>query len=251
MNSLNLLCHHIKWRFQMPISIIITISQPILWLLLYSAVANETMKNTQIDNYTAYILPGIIVLVIMAACSSGGILNYLMKSSGSFYRLLIAPISRSSIVLSQMLEAVLCAFLEVVILCLLSLLLGVKFATGLTGFLLMIVLIFLTAFFMSGIAYTISLLLPNEVAYEMMMNILVLPIFFLSPALFPTENITGGLKLAINLNPFTYVIDALRNLILGNFNSYEFMIPVLLLFSILCMFSFALAFWRLKKEIVQ
>ncbi|MFD3158770.1 ABC transporter permease (plasmid) [Haloimpatiens sp. FM7330] len=248
MSIFNMMWRNMKWRFQNPISIIITISQPILWLILYSAVANGTMQNTGIHNYTAYILPGIMVLVTMAACSSGGIINFLMKSSGSFYRVLISPIRRSSIVLGQMLEAVLCTFFEVTILCVLSLLFGVKFTTGVVGILLMIVLIFFTAFFMSGLAYTISLILPNEVIYETIMNIIVLPIFFLSTALFPAENVSGVLKIAINLNPFTHVINALRNLILGDFISLKFILPVIFLFAVMCICSFTLALWRLDKE---
>lgn len=245
-----LLQRNMKWRFQNPISIIITISQPVLWLVLYSSVAHGTMQNTGIENYTAYILPGIIVLLTMAACSSGGMINFLMRANGSFYRILIAPVSRSSIVLGQILEAVLCTFLEVMILCLLSLLFGVKFAAGIPGVLLIGALIFFMAFFMAGLAYTISLVLPNEMIYETVMNIIVLPVFFLSTALFPGEWLTGLLKIAVNINPFTHVIDALRSLILGNFTSYHFVVPIMLLLIVMCMISFSLALWQLRKKTV-
>lgn len=237
-----------KWRFQNPISIIITIIQPIIWLVLYSAVAGQTMDNMGINNYTAFILPGIVVLVAFSASCSGGIINYLMKSSGSFYRIMIAPVSRSSIVLGQVLEAVLCAFFEVLILCIISFFFSVKIASGIIGIALIIVLVFLTAFFMSGLSYTISLFLPNEVIYETIMNVIVLPIFFLSTALFPAENLSGGLKVAVNLNPFTHVINVLRSLIFENTIAIEEILPVIALFIVLCIGSFILAFWRLKKE---
>lgn len=95
---LTILHRNIKWRFHNAFTIVITILQPMLWLVLYSAVAGQTMQNTGIENYTAFILPGLMVLVSFGACSSGGIMNYLMKADGSFYRVLIAPIRRSSIV---------------------------------------------------------------------------------------------------------------------------------------------------------
>lgn len=248
MSVFYLLQRNLKWRFQNPISIIITISQPILWLVLYSAIANGTMKYTGIDNYTLYILPGIIILVTMAACSSSGMINFLMKSSGSFYRILIAPVKRSSIVFGQILEAVLCTFFEVIILCTLSLLFGVKFSLGISGILLIILLIFLTAFFMSGLAYAISLGLPNEVIYETIMNVIVLPIFFLSTALFPIENVSGLLKVLINLNPFTHVINALRSLFLATSLDSQNLLFAIGLFCLLCFFSFILAIKTLKKE---
>lgn len=105
------------------------------------------MNNININNYTAFILPGIIVLVVFSSCSSGGIINFIMKNSGSFYRVLIAPISRYSIVLGQLLEAILVSFIEVTILCIVSIFFSVRIESGIGGILLMIVLIFMTAFF--------------------------------------------------------------------------------------------------------
>lgn len=113
MSVFTILQRNVKWRFHNSFTIIVTILQPILWLVLYSAVASQTMQGTGISNYTGFILPGLIVLVSFSACSSGGIMNYMMKADGSFYRILIAPVRRSSIVLGQLLEAVLCTFLEV------------------------------------------------------------------------------------------------------------------------------------------
>lgn len=245
---INILWRNIKWRFQNKLSIAVTILQPLIWLVLYSAVAGQTMDDMGISNYTAFILPGIIVLVTFSACSSGGIINFIMKSSGSFYRILIAPVKRVNIVLGQMLETILVSFAEVLILFLVSLLYSVKIASGIPGILLMIVLIFLTAFFMSGLAYFISLLLPNEVIYETIMNAIVLPIFFLSTALFPPENLSGGLKVAVNLNPFTHIINALRSLIFGKEILVSDILPVIVLFIVMCCISFCLAMWRLKKQ---
>jgi ABC-2 type transport system permease protein len=118
-----------KWRFQNPISVIFTILQPLLWLVLYSAVVDQTMKNMGINNYMAFILPGVIVLVTFSACCSGGMINFIMKSSGSFYRILIAPVNRSPIVLGQMLEAILLSFIEIAILCAIGIFFSVKVAS--------------------------------------------------------------------------------------------------------------------------
>lgn len=245
---LNILWRNIKWRVQTPLAVIIPLLQPLIWLVLYSAIANQTLQNTGISNYTAFILPGLIVLVTFSACSSSGIINFIMKSSGSFFRILIAPVSRRAIVLGQMLEAILLSFVEVTILFIVSLFFSVTVASGFTGIALMILLIFMTAFFMSSLAYSISLFLPNEVIYETIMTAIVLPIFFLSSALFPTENLSGGLSTAVMLNPFTHIINALRKLIFEETIFLGEILPVIALFAIMCCGSFALAMWRLKKE---
>ena len=58
-------------------------------------------------------------------------------------------------------------------------------------------------------AYGISLILPNEVVYETAMNAIVLPLFFLSTALFPAGGIDGVLGVIVNLNPFTHIINVI------------------------------------------
>ena len=89
-----------------------------------------------------------------------------------------------------------------------------------------------SAFFMSGLTYSISLFLPNEVIYETIMNAIVLPIFFLSPALFPFESLSGGLKIAVMLNPFTHIINALRRLIFRETILFGDILPVIALFAV-------------------
>ncbi len=101
---------------------------------------------------------------------------------------------------------------------------------------------------MSGLTYAISLCLPNEVIYETVMNAVVLPIFFLSTALFPADKLSGGLAIAVNLNPFTHVINTLRNLIIqGNIETQEILF-ILILLSVMCFISFLWANRRLRKE---
>ena len=248
MDVFTLLHRNIKWRFHNTFTIAMTILQPMLWLVLYSAVAGQSMQGIGIENYTAFILPGLVVLVSFGACSSSGIMNYLMKTDGSFYRILIAPVKRNSIVLGQILEAVLCTFLEVAIMFIVSLFFGVKIASGWIGLLLIDLIIFLTAFFMSGLTYAISLCLPNEVVYETVMNAVVLPIFFLSTALFPADTLSGGLEIAVKLNPFTHVINAMRDLIVKRNIVTKDILVVFMLLALMCCISFLWAIRRLKKE---
>ena len=248
MSVLTLLYRNIKWRFHNVFTIVITILQPMLWLVLYSAVAGQSMQGIGIENYTAFILPGLVVLVSFGACSSSGIMNYLMKADNSFYRVLIAPVKRSSIVLGQILEAVLCTFLEVAIMFIVSLFFSVRIASGYLGLLFIVLIVFMTAFFMSGMTYAISLYLPNEGIYETAMNTVVLPVFFLSTALFPADKLSGGLAIAVNLNPFTHVINALRELIVqGNIVTKNILF-VLTLLALMCCISFLWANRRLRKE---
>ena len=219
---------------------------PAFWnKMLKGTVLPEICKLAKSGgNYTAFILPGIMVLVTLVCCSSGGYINFIMKSKGSFYRILIAPVKRSSVVLGQILEAVLVSFIEVAIMLVLSIFLSVRISSGFIGFLMILPL-------MSGLCYAISLCLPNEVIYETFMNLIVLSIFFASTALFPIDSISGCLKIVVMINPFTHIINCLRSLILGTFVDWQNLLFVTALFICLCCGSFVLALWRLKKETIE
>lgn len=248
MSTVTMFCRNVKWRFHNVFTIVITILQPILWLVLYSTVAEATMKGAGIEDYTAFIFPGLIVLVSFSACGSSGIMNYMMKADGSFYRILIAPVRRSSIVLGQLLEAVCCTFLEVGIMTAVSLLFFVNVLPSLPGLLLMILLVALTAFFMAGVACSISLTLPNEAVYETAMNAIVLPVFFLSTALFPADELQGLLGTVVRLNPLTHVINALRSIVLYGTVDLKTAASVVGLLLLLGAGSFGWALWRLERE---
>lgn len=243
-----ILWRNMKWRFHNPLTILITILQPMLWLLMYSSVAAQTMKGVGMENYTAYILPGLIVLVCFGACSSSGIMNYLMKNEGSFYRILIAPISRSSIVLGQIVEGVCCALMEICVMCLFSLFFSVRFHMGFFEIVFFVLLMVMSAFFISSLAYAISLKLPNEIVYETVMNAIVLPIFFLSSALFPVASLSGFLKIITSINPFTHSINVLRDLMLTGTADINYLLSVFIMLVILDIFSYMLAIKNLKKE---
>lgn len=248
MSVLTILKKNIKWRFHNPFTIVITILQPILWLVLYSVVAKETMQGTEINNYTAFIFSGLIILVIFSTCGSSGIMNYMMKSDGSFYRILIAPVQRGSIILGQAFEVILCSFLEVGIMSMIGLFFSVNLFENMMGSFIIIFLILLTSFFMATMAYGISLVLPNEMMYETLMNAIVLPIFFLSSALFPVEKIGGILKILININPFTHVINSIRSIILTGIIQTDDVLFSISLLILMCFISFVFAKNRLNKE---
>lgn len=249
MSTFVILKKNIKWRFHNKLTILITILQPLLWLVLYSSVTGQAIQTNEILNYTSFIFPGLIILVIFSTCGSSGIMNYMMKTDGSFYRVLIAPIKRNSIILGQVLEAFLCSLIEVCLLYLIVLLFfSVNLFSNIIGLLIIIILIFLTAFFMASVAYGVSLILPNEMLYETLMNAIVLPIFFLSSALAPINNVNGLLKILINMNPFTHVINSIRCIILeGEILNNEIIFSIILL-SIMSIIAFAFASYRLHKE---
>lgn len=243
MSTVVLLWKNVKWRFNNKITIIVTIVQPLIWLVLYSSIANGS-----IDNYTGFMLPGIMILVMCSACSSSGMLNYSMKAQGSFYRLLIAPVHRSTIVLGQNLEAICLSVLEMGILVIIGVIMSAKLYFTFVGVFIVLLLLILTAFLISNLAYSISLKLPNEILYETVMNIIVLPLFLASTALFPIENVHGFMRIVILLNPLSHVINVIRDILL--YQELNIIYICLIIIGITCLgiISFLISIYTLERE---
>ncbi|KWX84953.1 ABC transporter permease [Paenibacillus riograndensis] len=209
MQAYNLLWRSIKWRFQNPVTIIMTLVQPLIWLLLFSTIFSSGSTE---GSYTAFILPGILVMGVLSSSGVSGIANYSLKTGGSFYRMMISPVKRSSIILAHIFDAAVLSFIQIVVLMGIAMLMSVRIASGVGGVLLMAVLLFLMVAFVAAISYTVSLALPDENSFIAFINTFTLPLFFVSSALIPFEQLHGGFRIAAMINPFTHVVNGLRML---------------------------------------
>ncbi|SNS30896.1 ABC-2 type transport system permease protein [Anaerovirgula multivorans] len=245
METFNLLWRSVKWRFQNPVIIIMTLTQPLLWLLLFSTIFSGNQTN---GNYTAFILPGILLMCVLSSSGMSGIANYSLKTGGSYYRIYISPVKKSSIVLSHILDAAVLSFIQIAILMGISFMMSVRIASGVSGVFLMALLLFLTVAFVAAISYAISHALPDENSFIALVNTFTLPLFFVSSALIPYEQIPRGFRIPVLINPFTHVINSLRRFVSGGLVDWgQFLFTVGLLL-ILCICSFVLAIHSLKRD---
>lgn len=247
MEIYNIFWKNVKWRFQNPATIGMNIIQPIVWLLLFSSMFTPAEKIENV-NYTTFILPGLLVMTVLTSAGvSCGIANYYLKQSGSFYRIFISPVKRSSIVFGQVLDVEVLSFIGVGILLLVSIPFSVSIASGLLGFALILFLLFLCVFFVGSLSYTLSFILPDENAFIGFINTITLPLFFLSTAIMPVEQLPRFFQIAIKFNPFSYVIDCLRMLIIQDNIDWTNILFVILMLCMLGGLTFTLAVSKLEK----
>lgn len=235
MEIYNLLWRSLKWRFQNPATIIMNITQPLIWLLLFGTMFRPPQADT--SSYTAFLIPGLLVMTALTSAGiSCGIANYYLKSGGIFYRIYVSPVKRSSIVLAQILDVEVLSFIGIGILLLLSIPLGAQFETGPAGLFLAVILLFLCVFLAASISYTLSFVLPDENSFIGLVNTLVMVLFFVSTAFTNYEDISPVFKIPVLLNPFSHVMDCIRSLMLGttlDFVGYMRIFIIMLLLSVL------------------
>jgi ABC-2 type transport system permease protein len=243
----NLLWRSLKWRFQNPATIFMNITQPLIWLLLFSTMFQAPGNSA--TGYTAFFIPGLLVMTALTSAGiSCGIANYYLKSGGAFFRIYISPVKRCSIVLAQILDVEVLSFIGIGILLLLSLPLGAQLKTGFGGLLLVILLLFLCVFFVASASYTLSFLMPDENAFIGFVNTLVMVLFFVSTAFVDYQNVRAAFRIPVMLNPFSHVITEIRALMLETTISVGSCLRTIALMLLLCIIMFCIAVHTLRSR---
>jgi ABC-2 type transport system permease protein len=160
-------------------------------------------------NYIQFLAPGIVLMGILFTAVFSGIEIIWDRQFGFLKETLIAPISRLQIVLGRTLGGALVAMIQGLIVFLFCLLAGFRIG-DLALFPFALVFMFLSAVLFTAVGTAIGSILEDMQAFPLIMNFLVMPLFFFSGALFPIVGVPRVLRIAIRLDPLTYGVDGLR-----------------------------------------
>jgi ABC-2 type transport system permease protein len=165
--------------------------------------------------YLEYLYPGMIILVILFTAIFATISVIEDRKAGFLQGVLVAPVSRASIVLGQALGGTTLALFQGVFFLLLAPLAGVPLT--LSSVLAGIIVMVLVSFALTSVGLTIAWRMESIQGFHAIMNLILMPIWFLSGAFFPAAGLPGWLTWLMRLNPLTYGMAALRgSLYLGN-----------------------------------
>lgn len=190
--------------------------QPALWLLIFGQVFARTRAiPTGSLSYIDFMAPGILAQSILFIAIFHGIAIIWERDLGLVHKLLVSPTPRAALVLGKGISAGTRALSQVAIVYALALLLGVQidwnpFAlTGVLGAAL------LGATCFSTLSLIIACIVKTRERFMGIGQILTMPLFFASNAIYPISIMPGWLQVVSRLNPLTYEVDALRTLMLA------------------------------------
>lgn len=184
------------------------LGQPLLFLLALGFGLGPIFEKAGQGNFIAFLSPGIVAMTVLFAAMFSGIEVIWDKQFGFLKETLVAPVSRWKIMLGRTLGGATVAMAQGVIVFLITLLVG--FRPSWTLFPLALFFMFAIAFFFTSLGIAIASKLEDMQAFPLIMNFLIMPIFFLSGALFPLNNIPRVLEIITRFNPLTYGVDGLR-----------------------------------------
>ena len=192
------------------------LGQPILFLLALGFGLGPIFARAGRGDYVQFLTPGIVSMGILFAAVFSGIGIVWDRHFGFLKETLVAPVSRLEIVLGRTLGSATVALIQGSIVFLICFAAGFRPAQPL---LLPVAPMFMALIAIMGAAIgtAVGSVLQDMQGFPLIMNFIVLPLFFFSSALFPVPDLPGAVWLAVRLNPLSYGVDGLRGAVSGGF----------------------------------
>jgi ABC-2 type transport system permease protein len=194
--------------------VVASLGQPLLYLIALGYGLGPVFQRAGNGSYLQFVAPGVIGMMVLFTSIFSGIGLLWDRQFGFLKETLVAPVPRMTIVLGKTLGGVTVALIQgtlMVVLCLVAGFRPASLASVPQAFCFMA----LIALAFAGLGTAIGSRLQDMQGFQLIMNFLVMPIFFFSGALFPLDHLPTALKVATSANPLSYGIDGLRGSLIG------------------------------------
>ena len=188
-----------------------SLAQPLFFLLALGAGFGPVFSKAGEGNYIQFLVPGIISMTLIFTSVFSGMEIIWDKQFGFLKETLVAPVSRFNIMLGRTLGGATLATLQCTIVLFLSLIAGFRpVSWGLVPIAILVMI--LSSLLFTALGTAIASRLDDMQGFQMIMNFLVMPLFFLSGAIFPLDRGTT-LGIIASFDPLSYTVDALRHIL--------------------------------------
>ncbi|OGW38980.1 MAG: hypothetical protein A2X58_07550 [Nitrospirae bacterium GWC2_56_14] len=191
-----------------------TLARPVLWLFVVGNGMNSLIRPQAGFSYLQFIFPGMIGMTILFSSIFSSISIVWDREFGFMKEMLVAPISRLSIVIGKALSGTLLSVAQAIIILVLTPFLGIHLT--LMQFMEVTAVSILVSFCITSMGILIAARLTSFDGFNIIMNFLVMPMFFLSGAMYPVSSMPPALRHLTHINPLTYGIDAFKHMLLKN-----------------------------------
>jgi ABC-2 type transport system permease protein len=224
--------------------IVSSLFTPLLWIVVFGGGlgASVSLGGT---NYQVFIFPGILTMTILFSSIFFGLYIVWDKRIDFFKEVLVAPLSRLTIFAGKTLGGCTDALIQGSLMLAFGVILGVSYSVQMVVLVMVFMLVLASA--VVSIGLIIGSFMESPEGFNLIVSFLVFPLFFLSGALFPIDNLPSWLRAFTTLNPVTYAVDGMRGVILG-MSAFPVMIDlgVLLGFAVVMLGIGSIAFSRMK-----
>ncbi len=236
--------------------IVSAFAQPLIYLTVMGTGLGATVRVAAAPpgfSYMAFMYPGILGMTVLFTSLFSAISVIWDREFGFLREILVAPISRASIVLGKVLGGATVATFQGMVLLLLAPIVGVPLGAGQIAELGIVM--FLAASALTSLGLAIASRMSSMEGFQVVMNFLVIPMWLLSGAFFPLRGLPGWMVILTRIDPLTYAVDALRGIVYARAplagalvaHSYALDVAVVMGFLVV-MLGLALGTFRSREE---
>lgn len=229
------------------------LASPLVFWLVIGSGFGTSFQSGQAggQHYLEYFYPGALIMIVLFTSIFTMMSVIEDRKEGFLLSVLVAPVSRSAIVLGKVLGGTTLSTIQGLIFLAFAPIIGVRFTAG--SFALIILTVFLVSFALTALGFAIAWPMDSTQAFHAIINLFLIPLWLVSGALFPLSGASGWLRIIMEVNPLTYGVEALRTLLFPNGTALfplSSSLTTLVLFT-LCMFAlaFTLANRRTTKPV--
>ncbi|HTR55375.1 MAG TPA: ABC transporter permease [Kofleriaceae bacterium] len=190
-----------------------SVLQPMLYLFVFGTGMGASLKLPGQLDLRAFLYPGVMAMATLFTCffSAGSIVWD--REFGFMREMLVAPVRRGAIVVGKALGGATAGMTQGVIVLAIGAAVGVPFSPVML--LILLGELMVLSFAVTAIGVLVAVRIKSFQAFMALVQIIIMPMFFLSGALFPLQNLPGWLAFATRLDPLTYAVDPMRRAVLG------------------------------------
>jgi len=224
--------------------IVSSLFTPLLWIVVFGGGLGSSVSLGG-TNYQVFIFPGILTMTILFSSIFFGLYIVWDKKIDFFKEVLVAPLSRLTIFAGKTLGGCTDALIQGSLMLAFGVILGISYTVQMVVQTIIFMLVLAAA--VVSIGLIIGSFMESPEGFNLIVSFLVFPLFFLSGALFPIDNLPSWLRAFTTLNPVTYAVDGMRGVMLG-MSTFPVMMDfgVLLGFAVVMIVIGSIAFSRMK-----
>jgi len=182
----------------------------IFWILIGAGVGNSFRPggSEAVGNYLGYFFPGTLVLIVLFTAIFSTISIIEDRREGFLQGVLVSPVHPLAIVGGKVLGGALLALIQALLFCVFAPMVGISVSPA--QFILLIGLLFLIGIGLTALGYVIAWPLDSAMGFHAIMNLFLIPLWFLSGALFPPEGSVPWIGFLVKINPLYYALATVR-----------------------------------------
>jgi ABC-2 type transport system permease protein len=203
-----------KRYFRSPAQIVAALGQPMLYMLALGFGLGPVFEKSGHGSYIQFLAPGVIAMTILFSGAFSGIGLLWDRQFGFLKETLVAPVPRTHVMIGRTLGGATVAMFQGALVLIACVIVGFR-PVSLVAVPAVLLTMALIAIVFCAFGTAIGSRLENMQAFPLVMNFLMMPLFFLSGALYPLDGLPTALRAITNVNPLSYGVDGLRTTLIG------------------------------------